>query len=516
MKKIRKTIILTLLLLAGLTAGLYFLLTGNGGGEGTMTAKINEQQSDLLSDEKAFRIDLEQSSVELKKTGVGKNVVEFGTKDVYQTKTSADARARLDHLIERTGPTLNEPVIVSNPFGTCGDSLFFSFQTAKSGMVRYTITVSDSSVPDFVRYVDNGKENNLSRNHEFVVSGFVPGQENYLIIEVLNKAGTVLEKKAYRYNAPASAAASPVPHEETGNSEKPKNGLFAVLPSGDKNIYLYDNSGILRGTVLTESAHGNRFYQSGNSVLYQVAPARVAKVSGTGQVMGMAQVKGYGSIIDFSYDGYDNIYSIGKKKGVYYLLGTSFQSGKTSVLYRFPKGIVPSSITMPSAGSVYAACSSPSGIVKLEALTSERPKVSFVLGKSEDWKNTKWKKKAAEDSVVSRWNLSGALLYTDERGSSDGSDSVTSYVLDNKKGTGVQFTIDSGEKTVKVVHSFPLGESGRNTCEAYEGHYILTNREQGEYAEYDVGGLVTRRFRYGKKLDGVTKVSLEGICFYAG
>lgn len=515
MKKIRKTIILTLLLMAGLTACAYFLLSKSGGEEET-TTKIKEQQSDLLSDEKAFRIDLEQSALELKKTGAGKNVVDFKTQNVYQTKTSAEARARLDHLVERTGPTLSEPVIVSNPFGTCGESMLFSFQSAKIGMVRYTITVSDSSVPDFIRYVDNGKENNLSRNHEFVVSGFVPGQENYLIIEVLSKAGAVLEKKVFRYNAPASAVSSPVAYEETGNSEKPKNGLFAILPSGDKNIYLYDNSGILRGTVLTESAHGSRFYQVGNSLLYQVASDKVAKVSGTGQVMGTAQVKGYGNILDFSYDGYDNIYSIGRKKGVYYLLGTSFQSGKTSALYQFPKGIVPSSITMPSGGSVYAACSSPSGIVKLEALMSKRPKVSFVLGAKGDWNKTKWKKKVSEDGVVSRWNLSGALLYTDERGSADGRESVASYVMDNQRGTGVQFSIDSKKKTAEVINSFPLKENGKNTCEAYEGHFIMANREQGVYSEYDIGGLVTRRFRFGRRLDGVTKVSLAGICFYTG
>lgn len=515
MKKVRKAAILTLMLLAGLTAGGYFLLTKGGGKDGDFAAKIKEQQSDLL-EEKAFQIDLEQSAAELKTAGAGKNVVDFKTQNAYQVNTSSEARKRLDHLIERTGPSLSDPVIVRNPFGTCAEGMLFSFHTANAGMVRYTITVADSSVPDFIRYVNNGKENNMSRDHEFIVSGFVPGKENYLILEVLDKKGTSLEKKTYKYNAPASSTASAVVHEETKNSENPKNGLFAVMPSGDKNIYLYDNSGILRNTIVTESDHGSRFYQVGNSVLYQVSSTKVAKVSGTGQVMALAQIKGYGRIIDFSYDGYDNIYSIGKKKGVYYLLGTSFQTGKTTILYSFPKGIHPASLTMPSGGSVYVSCSSPSGIVKFEALTSKKPKVSFVLGKSEDWKSTKWKKKVTEDKMVSRWNLSGALLYTDERGSAVDSDSITSYVSDNKKGTGIQFTVDSKKTSVEVINAYPIGEDGRCTCEAYGGHFIITNQEQGTYAEYDIGGLVTRRFQFGKKLDGVTKVSLEGMCFYAG
>ena len=390
MKKIRKPVILTLMLMTGLTAAGYFLLTKGSGTEGSLTTQIQQQQSDLLMD-KAYQIDLEQSAVELKTTGAGKNVSDFKTQNAYQANTPAEAKGRLEHLIQRTSPSLNEPVIVLNPFGTCEGAMFFSFQTAKAGMIRYTITVADSSVPDFVRYVNNGKENNMSKKHEFAVSGFVPGMENYLILEVLDKKGRSLEKKVYKYNAPASQAAKAVLHEETKNSEEPKNGLFVVMPSGDKKIYLYDNSGVLRSTIQTESAHGSRFYQVGNSVLYQVSGTKVAKVSGTGQVMALAQVNGYGNIMDFSYDGYDNIYSLGRKKGIYYLLGTSFQTGKTTALYQFPKGIVPASLTTPSGGSVYVSCSSPSGIVKLESLTSKKPKVSFVLGKDTDWKKTKWR-----------------------------------------------------------------------------------------------------------------------------
>lgn len=515
MKKAGKPVIITLLLLAGLTFGGYYLLTKGDGNVGGLATEIKQQQSDLLT-EKAYQIDLEQSAEELKTSGAGKNVVDFKTRNQYNLQVSTAARERLDHLVQRTSPSLSEPVIVRNPFGTWEETMLFSFHTSSAGMIRYTITVADQSIPDYVRYVNNGKENNLSKEHEFVVNGFVPGKTNYLILEFLDGKGASREKKVYKYNAPTSQAAASINHEETKNSEKPKNGLYAVMPSGDKNIYFYDNSGMLRNTIVTESAHGSRFYQVGDSLLYQVTPTKVAKVSGTGQVTVLAEVKGYGNIMDFSYDGYDNIYSLGSKKGVYYLLGTSFQSGKTVKLFRFPKGIVPGSLTTPSGGSVYVCCSSPSGIVKLKGLTSENPKVSFVLGKKEAWKNTKWKKKVGKDTTVPKWNMSGTVLYTDQRGSDKGKDSITAYLLDGNKGTGVQFAVDGEKKSVEIANSYPVGEDGRCTCEAYEGHFLIANRNKGVYTEYDIAGLVSRRFRFGKALDSVTKVSLEGICYYAG
>lgn len=194
MKKAGKPVIITLLLLAGLTFGGYYLLTKGDGNVGGLATEIKQQQSDLLT-EKAYQIDLEQSAEELKTSGAGKNVVDFKTRNQYNLQVSTAARERLDHLVQRTSPSLSEPVIVRNPFGTWEETMLFSFHTSSAGMIRYTITVADQSIPDYVRYVNNGKENNLSKEHEFVVNGFVPGKTNYLILEFLDGKGASREKK---------------------------------------------------------------------------------------------------------------------------------------------------------------------------------------------------------------------------------------------------------------------------------------------------------------------------------
>lgn len=115
--------------------------------------------------------------------------------------------------------------------------------------------------------------------------------------------------------------------------------MFFVFPKNANQILIYDNQGILRNITKTETGHGKRIYQTGDSVLYQIAPDKVARVSALGRVLGVVKVNGYGAMKDFCYDGYDEIYSLGSRKKREYLLATSMQTGKTRVVFCFPKGI---------------------------------------------------------------------------------------------------------------------------------------------------------------------------------
>lgn len=515
MKKVLKPVLITLIILVALTAGVMYFLSSGERSSDAFNQRIAAEQSDQ-SDERAYRYDMDQSAVELKTSGEDKNVLNFNSQDVYQVKTSTAARERLDRVIRKTTAGFTDPIIAANPFGTNPNTFYFYFSTSFRGMIRYTVTVEDESVPDHVRYVNNGKEKNLSQTHEFVVSGLVQGKTNYIVMEVLDSTGAQREKRIYKYDVPASSVSAKLTVQEGRSKEKCRNGLFFLFPKKDKNIYVYDNSGMLRDTIQTESAHGGRIYQSGDSVLYQVSDTKVAKVSALGRVTGTAEVRGYGKIRDFSYDGYDNIYSLVTKKKKDYLLATSFQTGQTKVVISFPKGVQAGSLTAPAGGNAYAACSKPMGIVKIEALTGQTPKVSMVLGKKSAWKKTSWKKKVVEDENVVRWNMADSTLNL-LPGQSDGmNDHITAYLSDNGKGTGIQFIVDGKGKSVRVLHSFPVGQGGKCGCENYDGHFLITNCDRGVYEEYDGTGKVTRQFSAGQPVDAVTKLSLNGMCFYGG
>lgn len=62
-------------------------------------------------------------------------------------------------------------------------------------MVRYTITVEDETISDHIRYVNNGQENNLAKEHEFLVEGLLPGKTNFIVMELVDSTGNTRETK---------------------------------------------------------------------------------------------------------------------------------------------------------------------------------------------------------------------------------------------------------------------------------------------------------------------------------
>ena len=181
MKNKMKVILVTILLLAGITGGGYYFLTrGEAGPSGDLQKRMMEDQTDLGTS-RAYRYDLAESAILLSTSGEEKNVLNFENQPIYRVQQSNADRERLDRLIKRTDADFDKPIIALNPFGTNPNSFYFYFTTSYRCMIRYTITVEDESIHDHIRYVQNGRENNMTKTHEFVVSGLIPGKTNYII-----------------------------------------------------------------------------------------------------------------------------------------------------------------------------------------------------------------------------------------------------------------------------------------------------------------------------------------------
>ena len=520
MKKRLKPVIITLVILAALTGGGIYFLTRDGGKSSQFAGRVESEQSDQ-SEDRAYNFEIGKTAVELQLSGDKKNVLNFDNDGVFRVDSSTAARERLDRVIKKKDVSFEEPLIAANPFGTNENSFYFYFTTSYRGMVRYTITVEDESIPDHVRYVDNGQENNLATDHEFVVSGLVPGMTNYIILEVLDSTGAGRDKRTYVYTPSAAGLSSKLAVEKGKSKELCENGLFFLFPKGDKNIYMYDNSGILRNVVATESGHGGRFYQSGDSAIYQVSDTKAIKVSAIGRVTGVAEIKGYGAIRDFGYDGYDNIYCLVRKKKRDVIVASSFSSGKTKKVYTFPKGVKAHSLMLTEDGGGYISCDKPAGIMKMEALASTRPSVSFILGKKADWKaiaknDKRYKKKVKEDDTVIHWDTAGAVLNSKEADSSGTKTAMSTYLVDHNKGTGMLFTVDSKEKKVEVATKLPTNQGEYAGGYALVKHFVLSDMNSGIYTEYDEEGKVVKKFSLGQGMTGIAKMTLNQMCFYNG
>lgn len=140
-----------------------------------MRLKTALQKSRVISlPDRAYRYDMDENSVELKNSGDGKNVLNFDENGSYSVDASKKVSERLGRLIKRLDADFQHPIIAADPYGTNPGSFYFYFKLSTKGMIRYTVTVKGDSVPDLVRYVDNGQEDNLGEVQEFTVSGLVP------------------------------------------------------------------------------------------------------------------------------------------------------------------------------------------------------------------------------------------------------------------------------------------------------------------------------------------------------
>lgn len=548
MKKRLVPIILTLIVLAGGTAGAYFWLTSSGEKASEFDMRRKDEQTDQ-TEAHSFRFDTDHTAIELKREGPDQNVLNFEEPDSFSLTTVQSARDRLDRLIRRKTPTFEEPIIAYDPFGTVPDSYYFYFTTPNRCMVRYTVMVEDESINDHIRYVLSGNAGNTATEHEFAIAGLVPGVNNYILIELLDEKGAHREEVTYKVSVPrVEGVPSKIDYIRGHSEEKMTTGLFFLMPKKDKLIYLYDNNGVMRGRLMTESGHGKRVYLSEKYILYQVSPTKIVQVNKIGQPEGVAMVNGYGEILDFVYDNYENVCALVKSKGRYMIVRTSVKGGKTRKVYTFDKGMKPASIAYASGGNLYVAVTGPDGILRIDGVMSAKPKVGVVFGIKEHWKKTSLKKRVSDptkkkkakeeetkDDVeaatgsaagetqeqeqekyvpIRGWDMKHSILYRVEGESSGNTDVLSFAVEKNNTILAETVSIDNKNREIRVSSEKETDVQGELLITRDGTHTIVTNLNRGIFEERDDMFKETRVYSFIRELEGMWKIDMSGFCFY--
>ena len=517
MKKIIRTVIITLVLLTAATVGGLYWLTAEKKDKAKSEEQIRLEESGE-STERAFMFSTPNEATPLIREGAGKNLLVFEQTDIYNAASSAEAKKRLDRLVSRTSPSFDEPLIAYNPFGIMKNSLYFSFNTNRRVAVKYTITVEDETIPDFVRTVYSGQENNMSQKHEFSIGGIIPGMKNYIILALCTEDGTVISSNTYSFDAEPAVAGALVriPVEKGKISEAEiSNGLYFCFPKDIPEILCYDNAGILRGETLLEEAAGKRMVVNHNDIFYMVSAKKLVHLSPIGQVVGVHTAGEVGELLDFDYDGYGNLYALAAKKGKVSLVRTDLKSGALTKVLTFKEGAKPDSIAVPGDGSAYVGQEKPAGILRITNVASNVAKVSGVIGEKSDWKVSQKKvyQKEGKGKYAESIRL---LLYNSDKGS------LSFYNEGGEKGsrTGYyEYEVKDDKKTFSLFRNLKAGKQGQagsgpgGSGQWYGTHYIIADRSGGSFGEYDTEGKLIKEFKTDLTLKSVLKMNLKQTCF---
>ena len=207
---------------------------------------------------------------------------------------------KIDELKDDGNYTIDNPLIIYNPYGTGSLSYYIYYTSDEDSQLSYRISTDGY----------DGFERNLiddySLEKEFQLIGFVPGEVNELTLRETNKDNEVLEK-TYEIKTPKLNEDIDTQLEVTdGDAEAElSDGLYTVL-GHDKNyasnIYVYDNSGVLREEFVLDGYRADRVIFDDGYMYYPYKKRGIVKVNNLGKIVKFYDLGNYAMHHDMVLD----------------------------------------------------------------------------------------------------------------------------------------------------------------------------------------------------------------------
>lgn len=433
MNRIVKISLITSLVMLVILGGVGFLLFQKGK-EAVEDARQNEKQELDMLYEGSTKADLgeENKRIQLTTRGKNANVKTFtyrNVSEIYDVSNSRETAEQIDIWKKKGKYNIEEPLWVWNPYGTNNLSMYVYFPTNEASSLRYTISVEDETIPDFTRSLNTNHSTGLTTNHEYLMTGFIPGRTNYIILEQYDASGEPKGRQVFSFDVPklSSGAEERVLATQGKSRQMMSNGLFYLCGTEDKTgnilpyIWLYDNSGILRGEIPIKNYRTDRICILGDEMVYSYGKSNFARVSRMGQVLSVYDLGRYEQHHDFIYNDYGSLWILAtdvKKKNHAagdVVVSLNLDSGDVIKLLDFEKILkqrfkaalrtakkkktdVDDWISLNSLqrlGSTDLLVSSDkfSTIMKISDVTSSVPKLSYLIADSKLWEMEKQEKK---------------------------------------------------------------------------------------------------------------------------
>ena len=552
MKRYIKTALLTILFMLVLTGGVGVLIGKAHFSNQKKEDSKNKEEMDMnLYGVSKVSIDgLEIYELEL--SGEFKNVETFkyaDTKSVYNVKQSEKVKTQLEELKKRNKYSIETPLWAYNPFGTNELSLYLYFKTVDSYSLKYTIHVENDDIPDFTRNCYN-ETGTLLKEHEYQITGLVPGVKNYIFLSFYNNRGDLAKQLVYsiKPKTPKDAPKRVLSYIEGKSFEKLSNGLYVFM---GEDISFYDNSGVLRGIIPIENYHTVNMVLLNGNLIYNYSKNGFTAVNALGQVKEIYTLKDYEIYNDFVYDGYKNLLVLASSKKANTVgdrvVSLDLENGKSKELLNFgellsnmkqkaklPEGATKlnwlnlNSIVMTASDSILISSKELSSIIKVSQINSIRPKVSYILSQDTVWANSGYEsllynKVVLEDGEKDFKNQFGqsSLSILKEKGAEQYSVVMLNHNYANSSTRGdirwtevegigtkdkeasaskyYEYLVSEKDNTYALKKQLSLPYSKEGSFFTYDTHFVVNAQDKKTLYEYDDEGKLIRGLEYKEK-----------------
>lgn len=404
-------------MIAGLV-GLSYFLYNKGQKIIDEKRKMAAKELDIILEDSS-KIDFEELSV----TPIDNSTSKYSPEVVYDEIYSQEKTKEMEKKKKRNVYDFENPLWQWNLYGTNNLSMFLYFKTKENVSIRYTVQVEDREIPNFTRTLYNGGQNNVTREHSYQLTGFIPGKKNYVILDMYNTSGKLLKQKVFSVQVPelTSKAEKKLDVKIGKSEEQISNGLYTIF--SDKYIWLYDNSGYLRGEIPLIGGTSQKMILFEDNLFFGISSNQFVLVNKLGQVMNHYKLGQYEQYVDYLYNGYGQMWILVTKSGkksksikdtvisldmdskqitelfsMENLLKKMEQKAKKPKKAKKFDWIGLNAIEQVESDGILLSSRELSTIIKVERVNSREPKIAYMIGEEEIWKGTNYKKNLMKKS----------------------------------------------------------------------------------------------------------------------
>lgn len=229
----------------------------------------------------------------------------YGTSDtIYDMDYQKTLQKNVKSYKNEKSYTLNNPLVIVNPFRTNTTGLYVYFKSDESSYLKYNVHVEDSMINDFERILYNGGKNNLTKEHEYTLVGLVPGMENNIKFELYGKDGRLISDKYFSVLMPEMNENSDliIKKDNGSSTEELSPGLFATLghmKGKHHNSYYYDNDGVARSEITLDGYRIDNIVFKDDLMYISVNTNKIAALDRLGSVVSVYDLGDYEMHHDF-------------------------------------------------------------------------------------------------------------------------------------------------------------------------------------------------------------------------
>lgn len=450
----------------------------------------------------------------------------------YATNYQTTAKEQLELLKDSKTYTIDNPLLIHNPFGTNVGGLYvFLGSPSYKINLYYKVSIEDATVPDYydTMYINRTTSDIV----EGQMIGLIPGYKNKVVIEIRNVDGTRINKRAYYIDVPANTIANPMRLKiEESEHLSLARGLFSFLVQYENQSYFlfYDNKGILRAEIPTKTKNEEaKILQTDNRIFFEYDRNQYVLLDNLGNVVDTYQWKENSHLLDYDYDETNNIIlfleAVGEKGHVQRVVQLDLAKKEWKETCDFKK-LMPDYEKLIDAKQDILHVTKEDDFFKFNSIQSANgkdllvcskelstiirvnniyfyPVIRWMIGEEELWKDTEYESlllfetqgKTVEAGIDSLTYMKNKQLKEDQCYLAFINYNIANKHTPASESNVIKYLVDENQNRYRIVLNIPFPyHSDRCSAMVYGNHVILSLGQEKQFIEYDDKGEMMLRF----------------------